>query len=143
MRVWKRWTDDHEQLEKLSVDDGRWGQMRWSIPVPHGGEWPYSFFQAVGSTLVYCYRCINVRFDNSLTSAAPSTVCKAAFIQDTSTSRETIEAVSAMGSWAQSLTSWLARSYLLRWIALQFAGPWWPRSCYPLCRSMLPSRVRS
>ncbi|GFV83303.1 uncharacterized protein TNCV_1900291 [Trichonephila clavipes] len=30
---------------------------RRSTPAPHDGKRPYSFLQAVGSTLVYCYRC--------------------------------------------------------------------------------------
>ncbi|GFT10375.1 hypothetical protein TNCV_3736011 [Trichonephila clavipes] len=33
---------------------------RRSIPAEHGGEWPYNFLLAVGSTVVYCYRCTNV-----------------------------------------------------------------------------------
>ncbi|GFX98392.1 transposable element Tcb2 transposase [Trichonephila clavipes] len=36
----------------------------------------------VGSTLVYCYRCTNVSFVNSSTSAAPWIACKGAVIQD-------------------------------------------------------------
>ncbi|GFV66797.1 hypothetical protein TNCV_3724371 [Trichonephila clavipes] len=31
----------------------------------HGGEWPYSFLQAVSSMLVYCYGCTNVGFVDS------------------------------------------------------------------------------
>ncbi|GFV50779.1 uncharacterized protein TNCV_2214401 [Trichonephila clavipes] len=46
--------------------------------------------QAVRSTLVYCYRCTNVGFVNSLTSAAPWIVCKGTFIQDPP-SRQTID----------------------------------------------------
>ncbi|GFX71393.1 transposable element Tcb1 transposase [Trichonephila clavipes] len=51
-------------------------------PAPQGGERPYSFLRAVGSTLVYCYRCTNVGFVNLTTSAAPWIACKGAFIQD-------------------------------------------------------------
>ncbi|GFX17615.1 uncharacterized protein TNCV_474151 [Trichonephila clavipes] len=42
----------------------------------------HSFLQAVGSTLVYCYRSTNVSFVNLSTSAAPWIACKGAFIQD-------------------------------------------------------------
>ncbi|GFV49147.1 uncharacterized protein TNCV_236811 [Trichonephila clavipes] len=41
------------------------------IPVPFGGVSSYSFLQAVGRTLVYHYRCTDVDFVNSSTSAAP------------------------------------------------------------------------
>ncbi|PRD26056.1 UNVERIFIED_CONTAM: hypothetical protein NCL1_39129 [Trichonephila clavipes] len=43
---------------------------RRSTPTPHGSEGPYNCLQAVGSTLVDCYRCTNVSFVNSSTSAA-------------------------------------------------------------------------
>ena len=49
------------------------------IPAPHGGEWAYSFSPAVGITLVYCYRCTNATFVNSLSSAAPWTARKGAY----------------------------------------------------------------
>ena len=51
-------------------------------PVPHGGEWPYNFLQAVGSTLIYCYRCANIDFAYSSTFAVSWTAYKCAFIQD-------------------------------------------------------------
>ncbi|GFV51932.1 uncharacterized protein TNCV_1322851 [Trichonephila clavipes] len=54
---------------------------RRSTPTPHGDEWPYSFIQAVGNQLVYCYGSTNVGFVNSSTSAAPWITCKGAFIQ--------------------------------------------------------------
>ncbi|GFW55738.1 transposable element Tcb2 transposase [Trichonephila clavipes] len=40
--------------------------------------------------MVYCYRCINVGFVNSSTSAAPGIACKGAFILDTPL-RQTID----------------------------------------------------
>ncbi|GFT33685.1 transposable element Tc1 transposase [Trichonephila clavipes] len=49
---------------------------RRSTPAPHGGERPCSFLQSVGNTLIYCYRCTNVGFVNSSTSAAPWIACK-------------------------------------------------------------------
>ncbi|GFU28784.1 transposable element Tc3 transposase [Trichonephila clavipes] len=55
---------------------------RCLIPPPHGGEWLYSFLQEIDSTLVYCYRCTNVAFVNSSTSAAPWIPFKSPFIQD-------------------------------------------------------------
>ena len=98
-----------------------------STPAPHGDEWPCSFFQAVGSKFVYCYRCINVGFINSSTSAAPWTACKDAFIMEPLHSKPST-AVSAMSSWAQNLASWLSSSSLFRWIKPQFVEPRWPRS---------------
>ena len=95
---------------------------------PHGGEWPCSFLQVVGSTLVYLCRCTNVGFVNSSTTAAPWTTCKGSFIQDPPHGKPST-VVSAVGSWAQSLASWLASSCLSRWIMLQFIGSWWPRWC--------------
>ncbi|GFW11547.1 uncharacterized protein TNCV_3810661 [Trichonephila clavipes] len=53
---------------------------RRSPPVPHAAEGPFSFLQAVGSTLVYCYRCTNVGLVNLWTSAAPWIACKNVFI---------------------------------------------------------------
>ncbi|GFT48263.1 uncharacterized protein TNCV_4708361 [Trichonephila clavipes] len=50
--------------------------VRRSTPAPHGGELPYSFLHAVSSPLVYCYRCTNVGFVNSSTSAVPWIACK-------------------------------------------------------------------
>ncbi|GFX77029.1 transposable element Tcb1 transposase [Trichonephila clavipes] len=40
------------------------------------------FLPEVGSTLIYCYRCTNVGFVNSSTSASPWIACKGAFTQD-------------------------------------------------------------
>ncbi|GFS84464.1 transposable element Tcb1 transposase [Trichonephila clavipes] len=60
MRVWKQWTDEHRITRK--TDSGR--------------------RKAVGSTLVYCYRCTNVGFVNSSVSAAPWNACKSTLIQD-------------------------------------------------------------
>ncbi|GFV70834.1 hypothetical protein TNCV_2818671 [Trichonephila clavipes] len=68
-----------------------------STPAPQGSEGPYSFLQAVGSTLVYCYRFTNVGFINSLTSAAPWITCKGAFIQDPPHGKP-LTAASVMGS---------------------------------------------
>ncbi|GFV26211.1 hypothetical protein TNCV_3150111 [Trichonephila clavipes] len=45
----------------------------------------YSFLQAVGSTLIYCYRRTNVNFVNLPTSTTPWIACKDAFIKDPST----------------------------------------------------------
>ncbi|GFV76788.1 uncharacterized protein TNCV_4730081 [Trichonephila clavipes] len=70
---------------------------RRSTLAPHGGEWPYSFLQVLGSTLVYCYRCTNVGFVNSSTSAVPWIACKGVFIQD-SPHGKISTAASAMGS---------------------------------------------
>ncbi|GFX45528.1 transposable element Tcb2 transposase [Trichonephila clavipes] len=58
---------------------------RRSTPAPHGGEGPCIFLQAVGSTLVNCYRCSNVAFVNLSASAATWIAYKGAFIQDTLT----------------------------------------------------------
>ena len=112
MRVWKQWMMEGDV------------STRRSTPAPHGGEWLYSFLLAIGSTLVYCYRCTNISFANSSTSAAQWTVCKDTIIQDSSHHKPLMAAL-ALGSWAQSLASWLAPSCLFSWIALQFVGPWW------------------
>ena len=89
-----------------------------STLAPHGGEWPYSFLQAIGRMLVYCYKCTNAGLVNSCTSAKPWTTCKGAFIQDPPHGKSST-AASAMGSWAQSLARWLAPSCLFKWITLQ------------------------
>ncbi|GFW00772.1 uncharacterized protein TNCV_2305451 [Trichonephila clavipes] len=60
--------------------------------------------QAVGSTLVYCYKCTNIGFVNPSTSAAPWIACKGAFIQDPPHGKLSMVA-SAMDSCAQSLES--------------------------------------
>ena len=64
-----------EQLGKLQLATEGDVSAQRSTPAPHGGEWSYSFFQEVGSTLVY-------GFINSSTSAAPWTSRKGAFIRD-------------------------------------------------------------
>ena len=116
-----------EQLEKLSVDDGRWHPARRSTHVPHGDEWLHSFLQAVGNMLVYCYKSTIVGFVYLTKSAVPWTVCTGTFIQDPPHGKPFM-AASAMGSWAQNLAGWLEPSYIFRKIA-QFMGPWWLRSC--------------
>ena len=93
---------------------------RWT-PASHNSEWPYCFLQTVDSTLVYCYRCINVGFFSSSTSAAPWTACKGAFMQSPPHGKP-LTTASAMGSWSQSLVSWLAPSCLFRWITFRFVG---------------------
>ncbi|GFX42815.1 uncharacterized protein TNCV_2931071 [Trichonephila clavipes] len=55
------------------------------------------FPQAVGNTLVYCYRRTNVGFINSSASAAPWIACKSVFTQDPPHGKPSI-AASAMGS---------------------------------------------
>ncbi|GFX90484.1 hypothetical protein TNCV_4334891 [Trichonephila clavipes] len=77
---------------------------RPSTPALHGGEGLYSFLHAIGSMLVYCYKCTNDVCVNSSTSAAPWIACKVAFMQDPPHSKPSA-AASAMGSWAQSLAS--------------------------------------
>ena len=101
--------------------------VRRSTLAPHGVEWLHSFLQTVGSTLLFYYRCTKVGFVNLSTSAAPQTA--QGYLYTGSPSRQTIETASAVGSWALSQASWLARSCLFRWITVQFVGPWWPRSC--------------
>ena len=90
-------------------------------PAPYGGEWSYSFLQPVDSTLVYSYRCINFGFIYSSTSAEPWTAWKGVFIQDPPHGKPST-AASTMGSWAQSLESWLVSNYFFRWTTLQFVG---------------------
>ena len=116
-----------EQLENLAVYKGRWRQCATIDTASRGSEWLCSFFQAIGSTSAYCYRYTNADFGNSSTFTAPWTACKSAFIQDPSHGKSSTDA-SAMGSWAQSLESWLAPSCLSRWITLHFVGPWWLHS---------------
>ncbi|GFX72482.1 hypothetical protein TNCV_4060791 [Trichonephila clavipes] len=70
--------------------------MRRSTPDLHGGERPYSFLQAAGSALVYCYRCTKVGFVNSSMFAASWIVCKGAFIHDPPHGKPST-AASAMG----------------------------------------------
>ena len=61
----------------------------------------------------------NIKFVNSWISVASRTAHKDAFIHDSLHSKPST-AASAMGSWAQSLASWLAPSCLLTWITLQY-----------------------
>ncbi|GFX40465.1 uncharacterized protein TNCV_1412751 [Trichonephila clavipes] len=75
MRVWKQWTDEHRATRKTGSERRK----------------------AVGSTLVYCYRCTKTGFVNSLTSATPWIVYKGAFIQDPSHVKTSTSA-SAMSS---------------------------------------------
>ena len=56
--------------------------VRRSTLAPHGGEWPYSFLQEVGCTLVYFCNCTNVGFIKLSMSASPWTASKGVFIQD-------------------------------------------------------------
>ncbi|GFV86698.1 uncharacterized protein TNCV_3964281 [Trichonephila clavipes] len=70
---------------------------RRSTPTPHGSEGPYNCLQAVGSTLVDCYRCTNVSFVNSSTSAATWIAYKGAFIKDPLRGKPSM-AASAIGS---------------------------------------------
>ena len=53
-----------------------------STLAPHGGEWSFSFLQAVGSTLVCYCRCTSAFFVNSSITTLPWTSCKDDFIQD-------------------------------------------------------------
>ena len=71
-----------EQLEKLAFDDRRWRQCVTIDACSHGGEWPYSLLQEIGSKLINCYRCTNIGFFNLSTSASPWIVYKGVFIQD-------------------------------------------------------------
>ena len=129
-----------KQLEKLHWKTEDAVNARRSTPVSHSGEWPYSILQAVDSTLMYCYRCTNIGFVNSSTSATPWTACKSAFIPYPPHGKAST--ASAMGSWAQNWAVWLVRSCLFWWIMLEFVRPWCPYSCYMLCRSTMLSRVR-
>ncbi|GFU94009.1 transposable element Tcb1 transposase [Trichonephila clavipes] len=61
-------------MEELHVD-----RIEYRQTVSHA--FIHSFFLAVRSTLVYCYRYTNVGFVNSSTSAASWIVCKGSFIQ--------------------------------------------------------------
>ena len=74
MEKMKRWAPTNSKNWQWTTEGDV--SVRRSTPVPHGGVWQYSFLQAVGSTLVYCYRCTNVGFVNSFTSAAPWTARK-------------------------------------------------------------------
>ena len=85
-------------------------------------------FKALGSTMVYWCRCINIGFDNSSTNAALWTACKGAFMKDTLHGKPSTVAF-RMGSLKQRLASRLAASCLFRSITVQFVGPWWHRSC--------------
>ena len=79
-----------------------------STPALHGGEWPCTFLHAVGSTLVYCYRCTNVGFVDLSTSAESWTEWKDSFTQDPPHCKPST-AMSAMDAGALSLSS------LFRW----------------------------
>ncbi|GFW55034.1 uncharacterized protein TNCV_2786491 [Trichonephila clavipes] len=57
----------------------------------------WNFIPAVGSKLVYCYRCTNVGFVNSATSAGSWIACKGALIRDPSHGKP-LTAASTMGS---------------------------------------------
>ncbi|GFU39454.1 uncharacterized protein TNCV_3454901 [Trichonephila clavipes] len=110
MRVWKQCIDPNNSRNWKWTTEGDVNERRSTL-APHGGELQYSFLQAVGSTLVYCYRCTNVGFVNSSTSAAPWIACKGAFMQDP-----------PHGKPGENLASGLASSCLFRGITLQFVG---------------------
>ncbi|GFV36764.1 transposable element Tcb2 transposase [Trichonephila clavipes] len=80
MRIWMQWTDEHRTTRKTGsgrrkVTSARDDQHLLRMAVND------SFLEAVGSTLIYCYRYINVVFVNLSTSAAPWIECNGAFIQ--------------------------------------------------------------
>ncbi|GFT36189.1 uncharacterized protein TNCV_4778251 [Trichonephila clavipes] len=78
IRVWKQRTDEHRTVKKTNI--GRWKVTSACEKRPTGGEESYSFIQVVGNTLIYSYRCTNVGFVNSSTSAAPWILCKGVFM---------------------------------------------------------------
>ncbi|GFU85868.1 hypothetical protein TNCV_2036991 [Trichonephila clavipes] len=92
----ERWTDENGTTRKTSSRRQKLTSECDEGPLLSMAP-PYSFLQAVGSTLVYCYMCTNVGFVNSSTSAAPWIVCKGAFIQDPPQGKPST-AASAMGS---------------------------------------------
>ena len=69
MLVQKQWTDEHQTTRKLQWTTEEHVIARILTLVPHGSEWPYSFLQAVGNTLVNYCKCTNVASSNSSTSA--------------------------------------------------------------------------
>ncbi|GFW94959.1 uncharacterized protein TNCV_1464571 [Trichonephila clavipes] len=98
MRVWKQWINVHRTTRKTS--SGRWKVTsarddRHLLDMVVNDR--TTLLQAVDSTLVYCYRCTNVRFVNSSTSAAPWVACKGVFIQDPLRGKSSM-AASAMSS---------------------------------------------
>ena len=121
MRVWKQWTDERRTTRKSC--SGTWRQ---NATIDTCSAWRWMTVQhppGSCSKLVYCYRCSNVGFKNSSTSASPWVACKGALVQDLPHGKPSTP-VSAMDSWAQSLPSWLALSCLFRWTKLQFVGPY-------------------
>ncbi|GFT76023.1 uncharacterized protein TNCV_1255331 [Trichonephila clavipes] len=82
MRVSKQWTDEHRTTRKTcsgrrkvtsARDDQQLHRMvGMTVQLPPGS------WQHVG----HCYRCTNVGFVNSSTSAAPWNACKGDFIQN-------------------------------------------------------------
>ena len=86
--------------------EGYVSAWRWT-PALQGGEWPYIFCKTVWSMLVYCCICTSAGFVNSWTSTTQWNACKFFSVQDPPRDKPSL-AVSAMGSWAKSLASWLA-----------------------------------
>ncbi|GFU79456.1 DDE_3 domain-containing protein [Trichonephila clavipes] len=95
IRVWKKWTDELRTTRKTGSGRRKVTSARENKHLHRMGM--NDLLQAVGSTLVYSYRCTNVSFANSLKSAAPWIVCKGAFIQDPIHGKPSM-APSAMGS---------------------------------------------
>ena len=91
--VWKQWTNERRTTRKT-------GSGRRKVTSVHDNR-PLLCMVVndltVGITLVYCYRCTNVCFVNSLTSVALWTACKGAFVQDPSHGKPSTSA-SAMDS---------------------------------------------
>ncbi|GFU19389.1 uncharacterized protein TNCV_3032991 [Trichonephila clavipes] len=82
MRVWKQLTDEHRTTRKTGsgrrkVTSARDDRHLLRIAVNDHTTSSRQF----AARLVYCYRCNNVRFVNSLTSAAAWMACKGAFVQ--------------------------------------------------------------
>ena len=80
MRIFKQSTDYHWTAQKTDVKRRKKATecknrhlLRMTV-----NDKICSFIHAVGCTLICCYRCTNVGFVNSLTSATPWTGCKGA-----------------------------------------------------------------
>ncbi|GFS69313.1 hypothetical protein TNCV_4011281 [Trichonephila clavipes] len=68
-----------------------------STHASHDGEGSYSYLQAVGNPLVYCYRYTKVSFINSWTCAVSWTACKGALLKNPPQSKPSMTAFE-MGS---------------------------------------------
>ncbi|GFW62241.1 hypothetical protein TNCV_4421281 [Trichonephila clavipes] len=91
-----------ERKPSIFLSENRMGNI-WKKEI----DLEYEFYLAslaVGSTLVYCYRCTNASFVDSSMSAAPWIACKDVFIPDPPHGKPSTSA-STMGSGAQSLAS--------------------------------------